>query len=114
MDDLFQVGIDLDGQVVYFEMLLRRLRDRLNQAVRNGDLTERGLARHVGLSQSHIHNVLKGARILSPHVADRMLNRLGLTVMDLLRDEGEPLEFKVVRAPARAEALYRGGSNVRL
>jgi transcriptional regulator with XRE-family HTH domain len=72
---------------MYFEGLLQRLRDLLKREVRNGNLTERGLARRVGLSQSHIHNVLKGVRILSPSVADRILNRLGLTVEDLLIED---------------------------
>lgn len=73
---------------MYFETLLWKLRDRLNREVRNGRLTERGLARLVGLSQSHTHNVLKGARILSPYVADKILSGLGMTVLDLLEDDG--------------------------
>ncbi len=32
----------------------------------NGELTERGFARSVGISQPHVHNVLKGVRNLSP------------------------------------------------
>ena len=36
--------------------LLARVRDRLH----NGELTERGLARQIGISQPHVHNVLKG------------------------------------------------------
>ena len=92
---------------MYFESLLDRLRDRLNQAVRNGSLTERGLARKVGLSQSHIHNVLKGVRILSPQVADRMLYRLGFTVMDLLQDEVEPIDIGWLQEPARNEPARR-------
>ena len=34
----------------------------LRARVRNGELTERGLARLVGVSQPHIHNVLKGSK----------------------------------------------------
>lgn len=75
-----------------FGELLGRLRTWLNRQVRNGALTERGLARRAGLSQSHIHNVLKGARILTPATADRILEALGLTLLDLLEwEEGERL-----------------------
>lgn len=70
-----------------FGELLSRLRTWLNRQVRNGALTERGLARRVGLSQSHIHNVLKGARILTPATADRILAALGMTLLDLLEWE---------------------------
>jgi transcriptional regulator with XRE-family HTH domain len=64
--------------------VLEKLRERLRRAMRNGQLTERGLARRAGLSQAHVHNVLKGVRVLTPPVADRILRSLGLTVTDLL------------------------------
>ena len=38
----------------------------LRARVRNGELTERGLARLVGVSQPHIHNVLKGRASVIP------------------------------------------------
>ena len=41
-----------------------RLVLRLRDMVRNGELTERALARTTGVSQPHIHNVLKGKREL--------------------------------------------------
>ncbi|MCW5976892.1 MAG: helix-turn-helix transcriptional regulator [Bryobacteraceae bacterium] len=88
---------------MYFENLLLRFRDRLNREVRNGRLTERGLARKVGLSQPHIHNVLKGRRILSPAVADRILRSLSMTVPDLLQeDPGDlpPPEPAPLKAPS--------------
>jgi hypothetical protein len=34
--------------------------------IRNGEFTERGLARVLGVSQPQLHNVLKGARPLKP------------------------------------------------
>lgn len=51
--------------------------------VRNGELTERGFARLVGISQPHAHNVLKGVRTLSPEVFDLVLKYLHLSVLDL-------------------------------
>lgn len=70
-----------------FRPALNALITALNQKLSNGELTERGLARRVGLSQSHIHNVLKGARILTPAVADQILCELNWGIEDLLPGE---------------------------
>jgi plasmid maintenance system antidote protein VapI len=43
------------------QRLLAYVRDRIH----NGELTERGFARMIGISQPHVHNVLKGVRNLS-------------------------------------------------
>jgi transcriptional regulator with XRE-family HTH domain len=59
--------------------LLAYVRDE----VRNGDLTERSFARLVGISQPHAHNVLKGARTLSPQIFDLILKYLHLSLLDL-------------------------------
>jgi len=72
---------------VNFEELHFRLTEYLRELVRSGELTERGLARITCVSQPHIHNVLKGKRLLSPHMADEILHRLQLDLMDLLRPE---------------------------
>ncbi len=56
----------------------------LRSRVRNGELTERGLAKLVGVSQPHIHNVLKGARVLSPELSDQILQHLRLSLLDLI------------------------------
>jgi transcriptional regulator with XRE-family HTH domain len=70
-----------------FAELLQRLLEQLNGKVSNGELTERGLARRVGLSQAHVHNVLKGARVLTADTADRMLRGLGIGLLDLFERE---------------------------
>ena len=67
-----------------FQTLQVRLLAHINTRVRNGDLTERRLARLVGISQPHMHNLLKGARSLSPAHADRILSQLRISVLDLL------------------------------
>jgi hypothetical protein len=59
----------------------------LRARVRNGELTERGLARMVGVSQPHIHNVLKGVRALSPELSDQILQHLRLSLLDLIERE---------------------------
>ena len=74
-----------------FETLQRRLLVRVRTYVRNGELTERGLARMIGISQPHMHHILKGVRTLSIENADRILRRLDLTVLDLLEGVASPL-----------------------
>lgn len=67
-----------------FDTLRDRLLHAVRDRVRNGELTERGLARTVGLSQPHIHNILKGIRTLNAVTSDQLLHRLGIGVLDLV------------------------------
>lgn len=69
---------------MHFELLQHRLVAHLRSLVRSGELTERGAARLTGVSQPHMHNVLKGTRLLSPGMADQVLRSLKLCVFDLL------------------------------
>jgi predicted transcriptional regulator len=73
-----------------FEQLHSRLVDHLQRRVRSGEITERGLSRLTGVSQPHIHNVLKGKRLFSLSKADGILRELHLDVLDLL----EPQELR--------------------
>jgi len=50
----------------------------VRRQIRNGDLTERGFARLIGISQPHVHNVLKGVRNLSPNIFDLALKYLAI------------------------------------
>ena len=70
-----------------FQDLHERLIDHLRQSIQSGELTERGLARITGVSQPHIHNVLKGKRLLSPQLADEVLRKLRVDVRDLFRPD---------------------------
>jgi plasmid maintenance system antidote protein VapI len=70
---------------VSFQLLQSRLIQLVNLRIKNGDFTERGLARLLGISQSQVHNVLKGARRLQPELADHIMYSLGVTVLDLLK-----------------------------
>lgn len=72
---------------MYFGLLQNRLLERLRRRIRNGELTERQIARLTGLSQPHIHNVLKGAKILSPESADLVLLQLKISLFDLFDPE---------------------------
>ena len=65
--------------------LLLRLREYARMRIRNGSFTERGFAPRAGLSQPHLHNVLKGERMMTPEVADQILTALGLSVEDIMQ-----------------------------
>ena len=70
-----------------FHELQQRLLEELRQRVRSGAATERGLARISGISQPHLHNVLKGKRLLSMDKADEVLRRLQIDVLQLVEPE---------------------------
>lgn len=60
-------------------MLLRR--------VRNGEITESGLARMVGISQPHVHHVLCGKRAFSLDTTDDIMRQLKVDVLDLIEPD---------------------------
>lgn len=68
-----------------FQDLHDRLIDYLNHCLRGGEITERGIAKRSGISQPHLHNVLKGKRLLSWRTADALLRELQLEVLDLMK-----------------------------
>ena len=77
-----------------FQDLQQRLVEELRLRVRSGIATERGLARLSGISQPHLHHVLKGKRTFSIEKSDEVLRRLQIDVLHLiLPDE--------LREPAR-------------
>ena len=87
----FKLKSDSEPENVTFTVLQCRLLDILRNRINNGEFTERGLARLVGISQPQVHNVLKGVRKLNAHTADLLLHTLKMTVLDLLTqsDMGE-------------------------
>lgn len=87
---------------MYFELLQERLVQALRLRLRNGELTERSLARLTGISQPHVHNVLKGARILSPEIADIILKSLGLSIFDLIETD----EFEAAMSARNASRSF--------
>jgi plasmid maintenance system antidote protein VapI len=68
-------------------LTFRDLQDRLISLVvtkiRNGEFTERRLARVLGVSQPQLHNVLKGVRPLKPEFADCLLRQFNIGILDL-------------------------------
>ena len=80
-----------------FSEAQHRLLVELRTQIHNGHLTERGMARLTGVSQPHIHNVLKGVRNLSPQIADRLLKTFHLTLLDLSSPEELSQRAQTVR-----------------
>ena len=73
-----------EADLFTFDALQRRLIAFVNDRVRNGEFSERGLAALLGVSQPHLHNVLKGERKLHTQLADILLTKFGISVIDLL------------------------------
>lgn len=71
---------------MYFGLLHSRLVDYMRGRVRSGDITERRLARLAGISQPHLHNVLKGVRLLSTGMADQVVVNLQVSAFDLVEE----------------------------
>jgi transcriptional regulator with XRE-family HTH domain len=86
-------------QLITFHELQRRLLEYLRHRLRTGEVTERGLARIAGISQPHLHNVLKGRRLLSMEMADGILRNLQLDILDLL--ERRELDARLERGSHR-------------
>jgi hypothetical protein len=76
---------------INFQGLQTRLVVHLRHRVRSGEITERSLARVTGLSQPHLHNVLKGKRFLSVGKSDQILHQLHLDLMDLIESGEQPV-----------------------
>jgi plasmid maintenance system antidote protein VapI len=78
--------------------------------IHNGELTERGFARLIGISQPHAHNVLKGVRNLSPEIFDSMLNYFHLSLLDLASVQEIEANLNKRKTPPRvAEAPFLDG-----
>jgi hypothetical protein len=99
-----------------FEALLGRLIFAVNIRIKNGEYTERGLARILGISQPQMHNVLKGARTLHTNLADRLLWKLGISVLHLFKEDEiseelrarlSALELPALKKPVRHESGLR-------
>ena len=78
--------------------------------IRNGELTERGFARSVGISQPHVHNVLKGVRNLSLEFLDLALKYFHLDMLDLVPVPELEAHLRSRHLPRRsAEVPFLGG-----
>lgn len=84
-------------QFVSFDLLRSRLLADVRRRLNNGEFTERGLGRELGISQAQVHNVLKGARTLQPAMADLLMRRFEMSVSRLLSDSELEEEMRVRR-----------------
>lgn len=94
---------------MHFDLLQKRLIEYIRSRVRNGELTERSLARLTGVSQPHVHNVLKGSRLLSTEMADQVLRQLHICLFDLLEPGDWPAAGPIPgTVEGRAVAILAG------
>ena len=82
-----------------FATLQARLISLINSRINSGEFSERGLARLVGISQPQMHHLLHGARRLSSYVADLILAKLDLSILDLLTPSELTPSFRPVTDP---------------
>src|SRR5271154_4947132 len=75
-----------------FEVLQGLVIRYVTLRIRNGDCTERQLARLVGISQPQLHNVLKGVRPLKQGLADALLKHFQIGVLDILQERETALD----------------------
>ena len=87
--------------MTYQDVQLKLLSYVRNQ-ISNGELTERGFARLIGISQPHVHNVLKGVRNLSPKIFDLALKYLHLSLLDLVPSGELEAHLRSRRLPQRS------------
>jgi transcriptional regulator with XRE-family HTH domain len=99
---LFHCEIWGDASLTFRDAQLRLLAYVRNR-IHNGELTERGFARMLGVSQPHVHNVLKGVRTLSIEISDSILNIFHLSILDLA--SAEDVEHDVERRTAPESVL---------
>ena len=67
-----------------FLLLQDQLRDHIRARIRRRELTGSGLARAAGFPQGHLSNFLNSRRGLSLESMDRLLDTLGIEVLDLV------------------------------
>ena len=87
-----------------FEHLETRLLDLVKDRICQGEITVRALARLSGISQPHLHNVLKGTKTLSRESCDLLLRSVRLSVLDLVTEEELRSQFEKLSTPR--EILY--------
>ncbi len=88
--------------------LISRLVETARLRVQQGTVTVRRLARLCGVSQPHMHNVLKDNRSLSPESADRLMQALGVSVAELLWRYPNEAESEVRAIPVIRQRIGPG------
>lgn len=86
-----------------FCVLRDRLLARIRGLLETGAISESQLARHLGVSQPHLHNTLKGVRGVTTQMADQFLESMGWSIADLL----EPVDFEIAVRRYKASVSSR-------
>jgi hypothetical protein len=101
--------MDRTAPPVNFLVFQGRLLDTVRFRLRNGEWTERGLAHQLGVSQPHVHNVLKGIRTLTPALSDLLLHLLDMSLLDLVgAEELHRMEKLAAEVPVHAVGVAAG------
>jgi len=79
------------------------LRAHIWARIHRGELTGSGLSRDAGFQQAHMSNFLNARRGLSPEAMDRLLEVLGVDVLDLA--DPEELRLRALQRPERASSF---------
>ena len=98
---LFQTEIRGEANLTFQDARLKLLAYVRNE-VRNGELTERGFARLIGISQPHAHNVLKGVELSHPSLRSG-IKIPSLSLLDLA--SMEELEAQLQRRRSRQSSI---------
>jgi transcriptional regulator with XRE-family HTH domain len=96
------------GSGITFHLLQGRLLAFVNARIRNGEFSERSLAHRLGVSQPQLHNVLKGERKLHVDLADALLAKFQISVVDLLQSS------ETGQMPERAADPFAAAEQARL
>lgn len=91
--------------MINFESLQQKLVETLCARVHRGEWTERGMARACGVSQPHLHNVLKGLRFFSTETADQVMRALKISILDLSSWEISPADPGIRLVPLLIPAI---------
>lgn len=75
------------------------LLERTRSMIRSGEITERGLAKLMGYSQPHVHNVLAGVRGVNMGFADDLMAALGIQPAELFAGVESKRTGNYVRVP---------------
>ena len=92
-----------------FLTLQDQLRDHIRARIRRKELTGSGLARAAGFPQGHLSNFLNARRGLSLESMDRLLQTLGIEVLDLVSaDDIQGRSLQRIAAAGTTEAGRHG------
>lgn len=70
--------------MISFLTLRSQFLEEVRRRIRNGQWTERRLAVTIGISQPHLHHILRELRTATPKISDALLEALNFSLLDCL------------------------------